>query len=65
MPQSDSEAVKWYRLAADQGHPFAQLRLGICYENGCGVPQSDSEAVKWYRLAADQGNSYAQFNLGK
>jgi TPR repeat protein len=51
--------VKWYRLAAEQGHAQAQLNLGFCYENGNGVPEDKVEAVKWYRLAAEQGSANA------
>ena len=59
-----TEAVKWYRKAADQGYAGAQCNLGYCYSKGNGVTQSYTEAVKWYRKAADQGNMYAQSNLG-
>ena len=62
--QDDAEAVKWYRLAADQGNAPAQSDLGFMYANGRGVPQDGTEAVKWYRLAANQGNALAQYNLG-
>ena len=55
VPQDDAEAVKWYRLAAEQGYAEAQSNLGVMYNNGRGVPQDDAEAVKWYRLAAEQG----------
>ena len=51
MPQTDAEAAKWYRLAADQGDADAQINLGGMYHNGRGVPQNDAEAVKWFRLA--------------
>ena len=64
VPEDDEEAVRWYRLAADQGHANAQTNLGNMYNNGEGVPEDDAEAVRWYRLAADQGNRLAQFNLG-
>ena len=64
VPEDDSEAVKWYRLAAEQGDAAAQFNLGIKYDQGEGVPEDDSEAVKWYRLAAEQGDATAQFNLG-
>jgi Sel1 repeat len=63
-PQSDTEAVKWYRKAAEQGYANAQFNLGCRYESGKGVEQSDTEAVKWYRKAAEQGYASAQFNLG-
>ena len=28
VPENDREAVKWFRLAAEQGHADAQFRLG-------------------------------------
>ena len=61
---NSSEAVKWYRKAAEQGNAFAQYNLGNMYANGKGVPKNDSEAVKWYRKAAEQGYASAQCNLG-
>ncbi len=59
-----SEAAKWYRKAAEQGHAGAQNWLGVLYERGHGVSPSWSEAVKWYRKAAEQGEVNAQFSLG-
>ena len=59
-----TEAVKWYRKAAEQGHIQAQLRLGLIYERGEGVAQDPIEAVKWYRKAAAQGDAHTQVNLG-
>ena len=64
VPEDDAEAVKWYRLAADQGHAAAQDNLGMMYATGEGVPQDDAEAVKLFRLAANQGLAYAQTSLG-
>ena len=62
--KDEAEAVRWYRLAADQGDADAQLNLGVMYDNGRGVLKDEAEAVRWYRLAADQGDAAAQFNLG-
>ena len=64
VPQDDTEAVRWFRLAADQGNASAQVNLGVMYDTGAGVPQDDTEAVRWFRLAADQGVASAQYNLG-
>jgi len=64
VPQDDAEAVKWYRLAAEQGYADAQLNLGAKYAVGKAVPQDYAEAVKWFRLAAEQGYANAQHNLG-
>jgi len=58
------EAVRWYRLSAEQGYANAQFYLAFSYANGQGVTQDYKEAVKWYRLAAEQGNASAQSNLG-
>ena len=59
-----SEAIKWYRKAADQGYDRAQYNLGIMYYNGQGVPQDYSEAFKWLRKAAEQGHAKAQSWIG-
>ncbi len=64
VAKDSAEAVKWYRLAADQGLADAQFVLGVMYHTGQGVPQDYAEAMKWYRLAADQGHPDAQFALG-
>jgi hypothetical protein len=64
VPEDDKEAVKWYRLAAEQGHLSAQHKLGLMYDNGEGLPEDDKAAVKWYRLAADQGLAEAQYSVG-
>jgi uncharacterized protein len=59
-----AEAVKWDRLAAEQGDVRAQTNLGISYYNGRGVERNYLEAVNWYRKSADQGEAYGQNNLG-
>ena len=64
VPQDDAEAVRWFRMATEQGYAEAQHNLGVMYENGDGTPEDDAEAVRWFRLAAEQGHVYAQYNLG-
>ena len=65
MAKDEREAVRWYRLAADQGLAVAQFNLGFAFANGTGVAKDDSEAVRWFRLAAaDHGLASAQYNLG-
>jgi TPR repeat protein len=58
------EAVRWYRMAAEQGEAKAQFNLGVMYAKGQGVPQDFKEAMQWYYLAAMQGDADAQHNLG-
>jgi uncharacterized protein len=48
LPKDYSEAAKWYRKAADQGHAGAQLYLGVYL---CNVKQEVVEAYKWFQLA--------------
>src|SRR5215467_5996096 len=64
VPQNDSEAAKWFRLAADKGNAVARFTLGVMYGEGRGVPQDYAEAARWYRRAAEQGDAQAQYNLG-
>ena len=54
VPKDNTEAVKWYRLAADQGGAGAQFRLGYMYAAGEGVPKNDIKAYVWYSLAKAQ-----------
>jgi hypothetical protein len=60
VPQDYKEAVKRYRLAAENGDAEAQNNMGVMYEKGRAVPQNDKEALKWYRLAAEQGHAEAR-----
>ena len=64
VPRDYKEAVRLYRLSAEQGDVSAQFNLGLMYANGTGVSQDYKEAVKWYRLSADQGDALAQGKLG-
>jgi TPR repeat protein len=62
VPQDYAEAAKWYRKAAEQGHPLGQLNLGFMYGTGRGVPQNDVEAYVWYSVSAAQGDIQAATN---
>ena len=62
--EDTSEAVRWYTLAAKQGHALAQFKLGAIYYDGRGVTQDFVVAIKWFRKAAEQGVAEAAFNLG-
>ena len=43
--------------SAEAGEPWAQLRLGIFYENGWGTDKDVDKAEYWYKKAADQKSS--------
>ena len=49
--QDYAEALRWWRLAAEQGNAAAQYSLGAIYADGRGVPQDYVEAHMWFNLA--------------
>ena len=62
--QDYKEALRLFRLSAEQGYALGQFKSGLMYEKGQGVPKDYKEAFKWYRLSAEQGFAEAQYNLG-
>ena len=64
VEQDLTEALKWYRLAAEQGDEASRLQMGRAYYSGKGVPQNDTEAMKWLRPLAMRGNAEAQLMVG-
>lgn len=48
-----TNAVVWYRKAADQNHIPAQLSLAGCLVAGRGVEKNPTAAAQWLRRAAD------------
>ncbi len=63
VPKDLAQAAYWYRKAADQGNPAAQVYLGYLYSVGLGVPQDTAEAIRWYRRAASSNSPLAEVNL--
>jgi TPR repeat protein len=62
--RDDAAALKWLRLAAEQGFAGAQNDIGAAFAKGLlGLKQDLSEARKWYTLAAQNGSATAQNNL--
>ena len=59
-----SNALGYFRKAAEQGYAAGQSDLGFMYYNGYGVTKDYDEAVKWFRKAAEQGLARGQNNLG-
>ncbi|WP_347821611.1 hypothetical protein [uncultured Planktomarina sp.] len=54
VPQDYKEAVKWYRLAAEQGmHSSKQSWLHVA--NGHGVPQDNTMAHMWFNIGSANG----------
>ncbi len=58
-------AVLFYSLAAKQGNPHAQGRLGLYYIHGDdAVEQNFNEGMRLILLSVEQGNAEAQYSLG-
>jgi len=64
LPKNDSEALRWYRKAAENGHPQAQYWMGAFCDSGVVSDKKPEEAARWYRKAAEQGHANAQYCLG-
>jgi TPR repeat protein len=64
VAQDYAEAVRLWRLAAEQGYAVAQSNLGSMFHLGQGVAKDYAEAVRLFRLAVAQGFASAQFNSG-
>ena len=59
--EDDAEAVRWYRLAAEQGQADAQNNLGVMHATGKGVLKKDSVlAHMWSNIAGANGNARAR-----
>ncbi len=56
VPQDETEAVRWLRLAAEQGYAPGQASLGAAYLLGGGVPEDLVAAHMWLDLAGAQSS---------
>jgi hypothetical protein len=63
LPQSYSEAAKWYRRAAD-GSPQAGVRLASMLIDGRGVPQDYAQAMTLCQRTAKGGYHAGEFCVG-
>lgn len=55
-----------YRVAAEQGHTWAQMQIGKYLFNGWGgIPIDREEALVWLKRAADKGELNAQYSLAE
>jgi len=58
-----TEAFRWYKLAAGHGHAESMNRIGDMYAQARGVPQDYVAAAAWYRRAAEHGSLGGVSNL--
>ena len=65
VAQDYKEAMKWFRLAVEQGTEEAvrsQNNLGWMYDQGLGVIQDNVIAHMWYNIAVSSGDETAKNN---
>jgi TPR repeat protein len=65
LPRRDyKQAIKWYRLAAVQGHSDACISLGRIYWEGRGVARDHTASMKWFKKGAALGGASAMYLVG-
>ena len=60
MEKDNAEAVRWFRLAAEQGDTGGQSGLAHAYLKGSGVPKDNVYAYMWFHIAAAQGDKTSE-----
>ena len=58
-------AMKYLRVAAENGSIEAMYQMGWHYGTGTFVGKNIVKAIDWYRKAADKGDAWAQVDLGQ
>lgn len=68
VPKDQTQAVLWFRRAAEQGYGPAQRQLGLSLLFGTGggnfLKNPNPEGLAWLTKAANQGDVESQFTLG-
>lgn len=52
---NNAQALKYYRMAADQGDAEAAFYIGVMYRSGDGVEKNEKEGLNWVLKAAEKG----------
>ncbi|MFM5517517.1 hypothetical protein ACKKBH_07325 [Aeromonas dhakensis] len=60
----EKKYLEWLELAVKNGHPLAQLKMGIYLVNKNEGPEIDVYANRLFTLSAEQGNIDALYQLG-
>ena len=55
VDQDYEEAVRWFKLAAENGEPDSMVHLGFCYQEGIGVEKDIDTAWDYIYKAAELG----------
>ena len=60
VTRNEDIAIRWYKLAAEQGHEKAIACLDAMY-----FDEEAPEAFDWVKKRAQEGDAYSQYRLGK
>jgi TPR repeat protein len=55
VADNNAQAMKYYRMAADQGDAEAMFGMGVMYRSGDGIEKNEKEGLDWIRKAAEKG----------
>ena len=64
VTQNAEKAIYWFKKAAEQNDPRAQLGLALVYKFGKGVEKNLSKSLMYCFQAASNNNAHAQLELG-
>ena len=64
IQKDQTEAVKWFKKAAEKGNAQAMYNLFVCYNNGDGMSMDGKDAFQWCLKAAEKGYAPAQYQIG-
>ncbi len=59
VDKNRAESLKWFRMAAENGHPLSMYLVGGAYFSGDGLEKNNSESEKWMLKAANLGQKDA------
>ena len=65
VPADKKLAMKYLRIAAENGLTEALYQMGWHYGTGTFVRKNIAKSIVWYRKAADKGDAWAQVDLGQ
>jgi TPR repeat protein len=65
IPQSDTEAFKWYQKSAQDDDADAQFTICKLLAEGKGTQKDESSALKWCERSAHNLNILAMLELGR
>ncbi len=60
----DSEAVKWWEIAAEEDYVDSMMALGLLYlQGGVNIKADTSRSVDYFLMAADEGHEAARLKI--